>query len=145
MRHLLVVAVLFLLACTSLVQKIVKEPKVTLSGVGLKDVNQNGGIVLVNVLVENPNPFILKIDALKYELEVGGKHLSTGQLLEPAQVSGNSNTVVAIPVPVKFSDLYSSVMDFIAKRTTTYHIKGDAHFGLMTIPFDNTGDLKLDQ
>ncbi|MES2857256.1 MAG: LEA type 2 family protein, partial [Bdellovibrionota bacterium] len=80
-----------------------------------------------------------------YDLEVGGKHLSSGQLEAPAEVEGLKSTIVPIPVPVKFSQLFSSAMDFIQKRTTQYRVKGEAKFGLITIPFDNAGDLKLNE
>ncbi len=131
--------------CASLVEKVVQEPKVTFAGVDVRDFKQEGGTVLVRLQVENPNSFALKIDDLKYELEVGGKHLSTGQLAEPASVKGNGKTIVPIPIPIKFNDLFASAMDFIQKRTTKYRVKGEARFGLINVPFDQKGDLKLKQ
>ncbi|HVK60642.1 MAG TPA: LEA type 2 family protein [Bdellovibrionales bacterium] len=133
------------IGCSSIAQKIVKEPKVSLAGVNLKDVNSQGGTVVANIQVENPNAFALKVDAVTYDVEIGGKHLSRGELEAPASVKGNGKTIVPIPVPVKFSDLFASAMDFIQKKTTKYRVKGEAKFGVITIPFDNTGDLNLAQ
>lgn len=129
--------------CSSFAKQLIKEPKVELARVGLKDVGLNGATILIGVQVENPNPFDLKIDALKYDLELGGKLLSSGEIPNALKVSGRSTEIVDISVPVKFQDLFSSVMDFLQKSSTTYHVKGEARSGLLKVPFDKTGEVKL--
>ena len=60
-------------SCASVAEKLIEKPKVSLSSIALKDVTQNGATVVFGVGVENPNAFALRLDALKYDLEIGGK------------------------------------------------------------------------
>lgn len=131
------------LGCSAIGKRLVEQPKVALDRVNVRDVGGSGATVVFGVRVDNPNPFALKVDALRYEVEIGGKPLSTGQLDQAAEVAGNGNTVVEIPIAVKYSDVFSSLTSFLSNGSSTYRIKGDATFGLFTIPFDQSGDLKL--
>ncbi len=140
---LLLTSFIFLNSCTALVKKIIQEPRVTLAHVGVKDVGMNGATLLVGVQVENPNPFNLRVDALRYDVEIGGKLLSSSELLGAADVPGHGIQVVEIPVPVKFQDLFASALDFFSTSSSHYRIKGEARFGLLKVPFDQAGDLKV--
>ncbi len=143
-RHAALALCAFALAsCSTIAEKIIQEPKVALQGVKLHDMTVSGGTLLIGVEVENPNPFALRLDGLTYELEVGGKPLSKGELKDTASVGAKSKAVVEIPVPVKFQDLYASAMDLVTKKSSAYHVKGEARFGLITLPFDRIGEMKL--
>ncbi len=143
MKWILPLCVLALAGCSSLAKSIIQEPKVSLAHVNIQKVDMKGATIGIGVAVENPNPFALRLDALKYKLDVGGKQITESQLTEGAEVRGHQTQVIEIPVPVKFQDLYSSVLDFMQKTTSEYRITGEARFGLLTIPFDKTGDMKL--
>lgn len=129
--------------CTAFARKIIQEPKVTLAHVGIKDVGLNGATLLVGVQVDNPNPFSLRVDALRYDVEIGGKLLSSSELPGAATVPAHGIQIVEIPVPIKFQDLFASALDFFSKSSSSYRIKGEARFGLLKVPFDQAGDLKL--
>lgn len=131
------------IGCTSIAQQIIKEPKVAFANIGIQNIGVNGATIMVGISVENPNAFALAVDALKYDLEIGGKALSAGQIPEAISVGGGEKKIIEIPVPVKFQDLFSSVFDFMQKTSSNYRVKGEARFGFLTIPFDKTGDLKL--
>ncbi len=134
---------LALQGCASVAQQIIKEPKIAFSNIGIQDIGVNGATVMVGVRVENPNAFALTLDALIYDLEIGGKALSSGKIPDALSVAGGATKIIEIPVPVKFQDLFSSVFDFMQKTSSNYRVKGEARFGFLTIPFDKTGDLKL--
>ena len=139
----LVFAALVVLGCKSIAEKIVEKPKVALSSLALKDVGPNGATLVFGVEVENPNPFALKLDALHYDLELGGRAIGSGQIEKPSEVAAHAKGVVDVPVPVKFADLFSSLSEFLTKTTTRYRVKGEASFGMLVVPFDEKGDLKL--
>lgn len=129
--------------CSTIAKSVIQEPKVSLSHVSVQKVDMSGATIGVGVAVENPNPFALRLDSLKYKLEVGGKQITESELTNTQEVRAHDTQVIEIPVPVKFQDLYSSVLDFMQKTTSNYHITGEARLGLLKIPFDHTGDLKL--
>jgi LEA14-like dessication related protein len=130
-------------SCSSVAEKLIEKPKVALSSVALKDVTSNGAVVVFGVEVDNPNAFALRLDALRYDLEVGGKAIGSGKIDQPAEVAGHSKGVVHVPVPVKFQDLFNSFSELMSKTTSDYRVRGEAQFGLLSIPFDEKGELKL--
>ena len=130
-------------SCSFFLQKMVEKPKVEFEHVDLRDVSGNGATVLVGLKVENPNGFALHVDSVRYTLDVKGKQIATGSIDKPVEVAAKGSAVVEIPVPVKFSDLFSSVLDLLQSGGTEYHVNGDARIGAFTIPFDKKGEMKL--
>ncbi|MES2962241.1 MAG: LEA type 2 family protein [Bdellovibrionota bacterium] len=130
-------------SCASVAERLVEKPKIALSRVALQDVTPNTATVVFGVEVDNPNGFALKLDALRYELEIGGKAIGSGRIDKPAEVAAHSKGVVDVPVPVKFADLFSSFSDLMNKTTSDYRVRGEASFGLLSIPFDEKGEIKL--
>lgn len=134
-----------LTGCASIAEQIIKEPKVNLSRVNVKDVTAQGATVLFGVEVDNPNAFALKVDSLRYDIEIGGKALTSGRIEQAAEVQANAKSIVDIPVPVKFSEIFSSVMDLVSSGSKPFRVRGEAKFGLFTLPFDKTGEIKFKQ
>lgn len=130
-------------ACSSVAERLIEKPKIALSSVALKDVTANGAVVVFGVEVDNPNSFTLRLDALRYDLEIGGKAIGSGKIDQPAEVAGHSKGVVPVPVPIKFQDIFSSFSELMSKTTSDYRVRGEAQFGLLSIPFDEKGELKL--
>lgn len=131
--------------CSSFAEKIVEQPKVGLDKVEVTNVSTTGATVLFKVRVANPNGFALKVDSVKYNVEIGGNNLGDGTLDKGAKVEAHSEAVIPIPVPVKYTEVFSSVMSFLSEGKSKYRIRGDAAIGPLTIPFDKTGDLKIEK
>lgn len=136
-------SVISVAGCSSLVKQVLKEPKVNLEKVDVREVGASGATVVFNVGVENPNGVGITLDALKYDVEIAGKALSSGALEKPAEVAAHGKTVVEIPVPLKYSEVFSSLMGFLKAGESTYRVKGEAAFGIFSIPFDQAGKFKL--
>jgi LEA14-like dessication related protein len=130
--------------CAAFTEKIIEKPKVKLDHVEVADVGATGATVLFSVLVANPNNFALKVDSIKYDVEIGGNKLGQGRLEKGAKVEAKSESVIQIPVPVKYTEVFTSVMSFIGRGTSSYRIRGDANLGPLSIPFDKSGELKLE-
>jgi LEA14-like dessication related protein len=130
-------------SCSGLGKKLLQEPKVRIDRVNVESVDAKGATVVFDLDVENPNPFALKVDALKYDVEIGGKKLTVGELKSPANVGAKTTSKVSLPIPVKFNDLFSSVLVLAQKGKSPYVIKGEATFGLLSVPFENRGEIDL--
>lgn len=139
----LMAALAVISSCQTIGQAIVEKPKVALDHVGLKDMTMEGATILFGVKVENPNSFALKVDSLRYAVEVGGKPFGSGQIEKPTEVAGHGKAVVEIPIPVKYADVFASLIDFVQNKSSTYRVKGEATFGVLNIPFDEKGELKF--
>lgn len=145
-RLRLTVGAAFLVAqagCAGFMKAVLREPTVTLQTVNVRDIDASGATLLFGVEVENPNPVDLKVDALRYDIDVSGKLLSSGRIEHPAMVPARGKAVVEIPAAIKYSDVFSSLIGFIKDGGTTYRIKGEAVFALFTIPFEREGTFRL--
>jgi LEA14-like dessication related protein len=136
--------VLWFANCSSM-SKLIKEPKVTLANLRLENPNSTGATLVFGVQVENPNSVALSVDEVIYDLEVAGKSLTSGKLSDGAKVAANETKIIDVPITVKYSDLFSSVMQLLKTSATPYHIKGSAKMGLFNLPFDKQGEFKIEK
>jgi LEA14-like dessication related protein len=130
--------------CASVTETIVERPKVGLDWVRVNNVRAEGATVVFGVKVDNPNSFPIKLDALRYDVEIGGRSMGSASLAHGVRIPASDSGMIEVPVPVKYKDLFSSVMEFMKSRTSTYRVKGEAMFGFFTVPFDSAGDFKLE-
>jgi LEA14-like dessication related protein len=129
--------------CTTVGSWFMEKPKVSLSEVKIKDLSLAGATAVFSVRVQNPNPFSMKVRTVRYNLELGGKPLSSGKIEEGAEVQPHSETTVEVPVPFQFGDLMTSALGFIKTGKTQYRLSGEAKVSFMTLPFDEKGELNL--
>lgn len=134
---------LSLSSCAFLGQRMVEEPKVEIQGVSVRDMDRQGATAVFVVSVGNPNPFALKVDGLRYEVEIDGSALTSGRLEKSIEVDARKSAVVELPVPINYATVFSTLAGFIGKSKSAYRIRGEASFGLLTVPFDKSGELKL--
>lgn len=132
-----------IIGCSLIGRQVIENPKIEFHNVDVRDMTASGATVVFGVQIENPNPFELKVDSVRYDVDIGGKKLSSGRLAEGAKVAANSKTIVAIPVPVRYVDVFSSLLDFMGKGVSTFRVRGDATMGLISVPFDHAGELKF--
>lgn len=143
MRFMLIGFALLVAGCSSLVQTLVQEPKVSFNSVSVRDAKQEGATAVIALNIENPNGVSLTVDRLKYALELGGKPIASHEVLKIATIAAHATTKVEVPVPFRYDEVFSSVLDLISKGSAVYKVKGEASIGLFTLPFDHSGDLKL--
>lgn len=121
----------------------IQKPKVNLQSVKIKNIDLKSASLTFALEVENQNPFELKVDSVRYDVELGEKQLATESILKPLSVGANSKTVIELPLTVQISDIFRSVGDFLENKAITYRIKGFAKSGIFNIPFEHQGDLSI--
>jgi LEA14-like dessication related protein len=142
MRYLIPLMFLFLGACETIQQlKDMKEPKVELENVDIKDAGIASATLVFALKVDNPNPFELKVDGLDYQVDVSGSPLTSGVVNNPLAVGAKTASVIALPITVKYSDLFDSVTALLTNKQAPYRIKGAARIGVLSIPFEESGEL----
>lgn len=144
MKKALLIPLVILAGCSSFNKfKNMEKPKAKLESVDVKNVDIKGAKMLFNVEVENPNDFALKVDSVKYEVEIGGRKMSTEAITTPSEVAAKSKAIVPLPLTLQFADVFSSIGDFLRNEKTTYRLKGSARVGIFSLPFDETGEFQL--
>lgn len=124
-------------------KSVLSEPKVTFGSIAVRDAGNEGATVVVGLNVENPNRVGLQIDELNYVLEMGGRQVAAAKLEKLTHIEARTTTKVEIPIPFRYDQVFGSILDLISKGTAGYKIKGEARIGLFTLPFDQSGDLKI--
>jgi LEA14-like dessication related protein len=120
-----------------------KKPTTKLDSVEVKKLDTKGAQLMFGLAVENPNDFKLRVESVKYEIEIGGRKMTTESITTPTEVGPNTKSVVQLPITVQFADVFSSIGDFLRNEKTTYRIKGSARVGIISVPFDEKGEFKL--
>lgn len=129
--------------CSSMMQTLLKEPKISFASVGVRDVQTDGATLVIGLNVENPNGISVTVDRLKYALELGGKPIATSEIEKVATIAPHATTKVDVPVPFQYNQVFSSLLDLIGKGTAAYKVTGEVAVGIFTLPFNHTGDVKL--
>ena len=134
-----------LISCTrcGTISAITNPPKVKVTDVKLKSARDSDAIVDIILQVENPNSRSVSVSGLKYSLSVDDKEIAQGVFEQEVELPAVQTINVAIPVTVKYQDLFSSVMNMLFKKAAPYRARGSVDVGPFTIPFDETGELKI--
>lgn len=99
--------------------------------------------LLVRLAVENPNPFPLRLEALRYAVSVGGRRLSEGTQGKYDTVDAAATGVYPVEVAVTRETWGADVRGLIAKGTLPYEVAGELTGPLVRIPYSLSGDVKL--
>ena len=144
LRNVFLIKALLMNGCSSFNKyRNMQKPIAKHDSVEVKTIDTKGAQMLFNVEVENPNDFALKVDSVKYEVEIGGKKMSTETIDKPSEVAGKSKTVVQLPLTLQFADIFTSIGSFLKNEKTNYRLKGSARVGVFSLPFDESGEFKL--
>jgi hypothetical protein len=93
--------------------------------------------------VDNPNPFPVKLNGLKYTISISGKQLAEGVLGKGEKVSASSTGVFETQFAINQETYGKEVTKLIKTLTLPYVVKGDLTGDLFTEPFEFKGDIKL--
>ncbi|HRO66652.1 MAG TPA: LEA type 2 family protein [Pseudobdellovibrionaceae bacterium] len=142
-RGLLFAVLLGFSGCSSLLEKVVEKPKVTLDRVEVADVSFSKAKLMFVVKVENPNGIDLKVDEVNYKIFLEDKAFTSAKTEKAVNVPARGSAEIGIPVPVEYKGLWTNLMKIFDARTVSYRIEGDAKLSLFTIPFSHAGKLEL--
>jgi LEA14-like dessication related protein len=133
---------LFTSACAH-VPKPVEEPSVDVRGVALTGVSFTGIDGEIHLDVFNPNMFSVPLQAVDWELSVGGASAVSGSFELHKQIPARDSTPVIGSLAIGAADAVA-VGDKIADGESRYTVRGTMHFasrlGPITVSFEYDGD-----
>lgn len=133
-----------LAACTSLTEKLLKDPEVKVTDVQVTDISSKDLSLDLKLNINNPNPLKLKVGKITYGLNLEGDTVTEGEYTQGIVVPSNGMVDVVVPLKFKYNALQSLVSNLLNKKTTKdYVFKGSVDLGLISIPFEEKGQLKL--
>ncbi len=129
--------------CLSL-SKMIEKPTVVLQELTLQNPTLDGATLLFGLQVGNPNRVAIEVDSLDYKIEVADRTLVEGTLHRKMRIPAFDQALVEIPIPFKYGELIASISQLLTNPLTPYRLQGAAKLGPLSIPFDKTGEIRID-
>ncbi len=100
--------------------------------------------VTFHIGVNNPNPFEIRVDSIKYEVNIAGKKIAEGTIGKGERVSPASTGVFDLEVKVD-ADTHGAaeIKKLIKSKVLPYTITGEMAAELFAETFEFKGDIKL--
>lgn len=99
--------------------------------------------VLFRLGVVNPNPFILSLSSLGYEVELAGKQVTTGSQGQGDKVSPASTGVFDVPAMLSEQSHGKDAKKVVKGLVVPYLVKATLKTALYEEPLEAKGDIKL--
>lgn len=98
--------------------------------------------LLILLKVINPNNINFDVKNLKYTLDINSRTVTTGTLKEKVLVKAKEETLVILPLSLKYTDIFNSALLLLKEDGMPYKVQGSAEIGPFTIDFNDKGSLK---
>lgn len=132
-----------LVGCGSMLEKVVKKPKVELDRVDLTDTNLTSTTMVFVFEIDNPNGFDLNVDEITYKVHLADKEFASTKISDATKIPANGKSFVRIPLPVSYAKLWGGLGQLFNRQAVTYKIEGDAKLGPLKIPFNEDGKISF--
>jgi len=131
-----------LAGCATLDQ-IVQKPTATFSGMKLVDASLVQSTANFHFSVHNPNPVNIRASRITYDLKLNGRHFVRGELDQGVTLAAGRTSPLAIPITIKYLDLYESLSRVLKSGRAQYALNGHFNIGPFAIPYQAQGSFDL--
>ena len=112
-----------LVSCTNW---IMDNPSFTLRKVSLSPISFTEINLLLDLDVQNPNHFDLKLKSFEYTVYLKNEEIGNGHLGKELLIPSSSTTQIQVPLVAKFKDLSGSIKTIFTGNDLPYKIEGTA-------------------
>lgn len=136
---------IILTGCSSLLEKIVKDPKIKLERVDVRETNLKGAHLAFILEIENPNDYEIKVDQVDYKVFLGEDFFAEAKTPKPVTIAANKNQQVELPLPIEYSKVLSGLKGLLLGEKVSYRIEGKVKLAFLglDIPFHEKGQFDL--
>ena len=111
----------------------IKDPEVSISGIGISSISMKGITLQFALDVDNPNPLPLSLAGFDYALKLGGSQLLAGEQRDRVEIKARGKSQVQIPVSLRFADLSRLLSGGLARESLDYELQTAALVDLPVI------------
>lgn len=101
----------------------IKDPEVSISGIGVSSISMEGMTLQFALDVDNPNPLPLSLAGFDYALKLDGSQLLAGEQRDRVEIKARGKSQVQIPVSLKFADLSRLLSGGLAGESLDYELQ----------------------
>ena len=139
---LLLLPVLLLQGC-KLIEQHINKPSVAFSQTTFQHVSLQQGVLKSTVRLSNPNDFSLPVKTLTYHLHLNQQKFAHSQLRLDKNIPAHGTVEFELPVTIRYQQLLDGLVSALSHQKITFRLNGEVDFGLLTIPYQKTGDFVL--
>lgn len=130
---------------------LVKLPKLSLDSVFLENISLTGANLKIALKLDNPNIFTIILNNIKYQFNVNGQSLISGNIEQKVQINENGENIIQLPVSVNFLQAGMAVSQILtSNENLNYQLRGNIDIATshklldqINLPFDLSGIVKL--
>jgi LEA14-like dessication related protein len=127
---------------------IIRNPSASLSDLSVRSLSAEGVQFDAVMKIENPNPIALQLGGFDYDFVVAGKSLVSGKQDLETQVAAAGESLLRVPLYLKFADLKSIGDSVGTQDRVAYGLKTTAYIqlpvvGKVAFPVEKTGEVPV--
>jgi len=151
-KALLISALLYLTACTSLKSLIgkasIKNPEVSVKEIKIEGLSFSAADLVCNLSVKNPNTVSLRLSRFEYDLLVEDVSFISGKQETGLEIEADSESLIQLPLRLIYKNLYDTLLALAEKDAADYQLNLSFSFrvpvlGNVTIPVSKSGEFPL--
>ena len=149
MHFQLALLVLFLSACASMPESLVKSPRVNLSDVQVVGLGFKSQTFLLSFDVANPNPFPLPVRNVAYGVKLEGQRFASGETASDFTIPADGNARFAISVNLNLLQTAPQLLSIVrdgGRREIGYELDGRLGVDIPLTPplkYNTSGTIRL--
>lgn len=121
----------------------IQKPQVKVADTTFQHVSLQTGRLDTRLSVLNPNTFGLPIKALRYQLILNDLEFANGTQEQGLKLAAGESRMIDLPIDVNYKQLLGGIDSIIRNKRIQFRLKGELDFGLMKVPFRETGEFSL--
>lgn len=149
-QYLIPALLLFILTSCSTLRDAadIREPNVEFSKMSVQSISFDGVTLLFDFDVTNPNRMGVSAEGYNYEFFINDNSFLSGVQEQPLSIGAKSNSVVQVPVSMKFSELFQTFESLVRQDSLSYLLSTEVEFdlpvmGSRKVPVQAAGDLPI--
>jgi len=113
----------------------VRKPLVRLVDVQVAGIDLEKTDLTLGVTVTNPNWFVARLYAMRYDMSVNGKHLASGEIPTPVElIPPGGERSYRIPLSIAHDSLLPFIQNLLGAEAIPYTLTAEATFNLIGLP-----------
>jgi len=142
-KRILLLGLILLTGCSFFV----KKPEISVKGVNLAGLGDDGVEIDFLLSVANPNSYGIKLTGYSYTLIASDLKLANGENRDTVDFKGNTATDIMVPVTIAFKDLMAILNRRSDSGQIPYQLTADftlhAPLGTVEVPLRKSGSLTV--
>jgi LEA14-like dessication related protein len=130
--------------CASVVdQQLIDKPLVMFKGMSLETVSLSESTPVFRFEVTNPNPLVLKVRNIAYDLKINSKKFVRGVSDKSIRLKAAGSDILGLSVPFNHMELFDAAGAFTYSNTVAYDLSGHIRIGPFAVPYQAKGELEI--